>query len=421
MHTRPTSRHRPDRGFTLVELMIVVVASAIIIAGAFALHQSFARQSDRLQKVAEVQQTLRVARLYIERQLRLAGSGFGTGTFKMPMAVNGVCVDRTVGGVEFHNLNDYNPPVFDQGQESRDDPDPDWFEFAYMDVNANPATLDHWASAASVEAVINNTQALADYQDCTSMISLGKPGDYTCVYGLKKVQDQSDHINVNPNGCKDNPCMDTSTGIPRSADDCLCNDAVAPLNPDYLKFKNDYAAAHPGLNASQLHRDSCDAWSAGKPINAMGPGLGGVRLFAANETTTWAPAGSAATAFSFPLLARAKVETAGYTWHQLTELIEDLQFEIFLDNGSIIGTQGNRRDAIPPTMANPEWSKFRAVRFTIMARSRTPVEHSFQQTLERYADRPACPRLGGTAGCPYTDGHVRRIVQGVVQLRNYAL
>ena len=428
---RPTHpRTDRDLGFTLVELMIAMVASAIVIAGAFALNISFARQNERLKKVADVQETLRVARQYVEKQLRLAGTGFGSGTFKVPMynPATAKCEDVEIGGVEFHNLNDYPIPVVDIGHESEFDPDPDWFQFAYMNVDQNPASLDHWASAQSVEGVINNAQAIADYPECSSMISLGKPGQGTlCVYGLKKVQGQASHININPNGCKDNPCMDTSKGIPRSADDCLCNDGISnpafPSNPDFIQYLSDYKAAHPKLNYGQAYRQACDAYSKGMPILIMGPGLSGIRLAYANESLAWAPPGSAASAFGWPMLGRSRLRTSTFTWDPLTDMIEDIQFEVFLSNGTTIGTlmggQMTRRD-----VTKLEWGKMRAVRYTLVARSRTPVESAvgFQQSLPSYADRPACPRLGSTTvGCPYTDGHVRRMVQGVVQLRNYGL
>jgi prepilin-type N-terminal cleavage/methylation domain-containing protein len=410
-------RPRHHRGFTLVELMVVIAASSIVIAGAFALHTTFNRQNEHLQRVSEVQQTLRVARQYVERQLRNAGSGMGDSAktgMKVPMMMNGTsCYDHLVGGVLVHNLNwpiNTDPPTLDAGHLTEPDPDPDWFEFASVDVSANPATINRFTSGSgsSVEVVVDNIAALANVQDCTTMLSLGKPGGTLCNYALKKVQDSAGHINLSPQSCAGNPCMGTSSGttIYKAPADCLCNPTV---NPDFAAWLLTPAGSAAKKNGPD---SACNQFAGGMPVMSIGPGLGAVRLTMPGEAVSGTPL----LTLPFPALARAKLESTSYTWYPLTDLIEDLQLEVFLSTGEVVGSLNHRRD-----VTQAEWGQMRAIRYTLVAASRTPVERSFQQYLPQYADRPPCPRLDGTSGCPYSDGRVRRMVQGTVQLRNYGL
>jgi hypothetical protein len=78
-------------------------------------------------------------------------------------------------------------------------------------------------------------------------------------------------------------------------------------------------------------------------------------------------------------------------------------------NGTVYGITGNSRD-VPATEG---WG-MRAIRYTLVAKSRTKTRDNLSQTLPAYADQ--CP-----SGCTYSDGYVRRLVQGTVQLRNFGL
>ena len=72
MNERPTS----ERGFTLIELMISVVLSAVLIAFVFQIHGQMAGAMRGQAAVSEVAETVSGAREMISRELRSAGIGF---------------------------------------------------------------------------------------------------------------------------------------------------------------------------------------------------------------------------------------------------------------------------------------------------------------------------------------------------------
>ena len=62
-------------GFTLIEVMVSLALGMLLLAGAFVMHSSYARQSNRQQQLADMQQSLRVGRDIIARAVRGAGAG----------------------------------------------------------------------------------------------------------------------------------------------------------------------------------------------------------------------------------------------------------------------------------------------------------------------------------------------------------
>jgi type IV pilus assembly protein PilW len=75
-----TAINKKDRGVTLIELMIVLVIAAVLVAGVYSLfitqHRSYAVQD----QVAGVQQDARVALDIMARDIRMAGFGVGSGS-----------------------------------------------------------------------------------------------------------------------------------------------------------------------------------------------------------------------------------------------------------------------------------------------------------------------------------------------------
>ena len=67
------------RGFTLVELMVTLAISAILLAGIYAAYQAQLRSHVTQQVVVDIQQNLRSSMHYIQRSVRMAGFGTGTG------------------------------------------------------------------------------------------------------------------------------------------------------------------------------------------------------------------------------------------------------------------------------------------------------------------------------------------------------
>jgi prepilin-type N-terminal cleavage/methylation domain-containing protein len=71
MNTKPTINNM--RGFTLVELMVAVVLSAIAVVAIYRGYTSFSQSSDAQEQIIEMQQNLRIGMQWIEKDLRRAG------------------------------------------------------------------------------------------------------------------------------------------------------------------------------------------------------------------------------------------------------------------------------------------------------------------------------------------------------------
>ena len=77
MRSRPTPSLRTTRGFGLLELMITLVVSAVTLGAIMLTFFQSSRQAERLSDVADVRQNARTAIQLIEREVRMAGSGWG--------------------------------------------------------------------------------------------------------------------------------------------------------------------------------------------------------------------------------------------------------------------------------------------------------------------------------------------------------
>jgi prepilin-type N-terminal cleavage/methylation domain-containing protein len=71
MNTKPTMNNM--RGFTLVELMIVVFLSAIAVIAIYRGYTAFSHSADVQEQIIEMQQSLRIGMYWLERDLRRAG------------------------------------------------------------------------------------------------------------------------------------------------------------------------------------------------------------------------------------------------------------------------------------------------------------------------------------------------------------
>ena len=69
---------RSDSGFTLIELLISIAVSGIVLAGLVSVFTTSNRAYTRQDETATLQQSLRVAKMNLERDIRMAGCGFGT-------------------------------------------------------------------------------------------------------------------------------------------------------------------------------------------------------------------------------------------------------------------------------------------------------------------------------------------------------
>ena len=71
-------RIRSDSGFTLIEMLIAIAVSGIVLAGLVSMFTTTNRAYKRQDETATLQQSLRVAKMNLERDIRMAGCGFGT-------------------------------------------------------------------------------------------------------------------------------------------------------------------------------------------------------------------------------------------------------------------------------------------------------------------------------------------------------
>jgi prepilin-type N-terminal cleavage/methylation domain-containing protein len=123
---------RRARGFSLTELIVSLAVAALVVAGAFQLHLSFNRQSQRQRQSAELSQTLRVAMQLLERAVRSAGRGLPS-THALTARVGAGCTPVTYYGFQFSNDNGYNDPKTTFSDPALPDGDPDWFRVVAAD------------------------------------------------------------------------------------------------------------------------------------------------------------------------------------------------------------------------------------------------------------------------------------------------
>ncbi len=77
MDRQPQIGLRSPRGFGLIELMVTLVVMAAVLAGIYVSFFGTQRQSTRMTKVAEMRQSARTCIQLMEREIRMAGSGWG--------------------------------------------------------------------------------------------------------------------------------------------------------------------------------------------------------------------------------------------------------------------------------------------------------------------------------------------------------
>ncbi len=68
-------------GFTLIELLIAIAVSGIVLAGLVQVFTTTNRSYSQQDEMATQQQNLRVAKMYLVRDIRMAGCGFGSAFF----------------------------------------------------------------------------------------------------------------------------------------------------------------------------------------------------------------------------------------------------------------------------------------------------------------------------------------------------
>ena len=103
------NRGQTDKGFTLVELLIVCGMLGIVMGAIFTLYQTHQRSAYTQEEVVEVQQNLRIAMDSIARDLRMAGFMVPDGTNPLSVpTVNSLTINTASEGGKYARISEDN-------------------------------------------------------------------------------------------------------------------------------------------------------------------------------------------------------------------------------------------------------------------------------------------------------------------------
>lgn len=114
---------RTQYAFTLVELLIAVVISGVVLAGAFSLQLVFHRAMNEEETIADMQANLDGIRFFFQKAMRQLGSGIGATVSYYNC--NGSVETIATLGVHNNNSLTVTPDLTDGGVDT----DPDWIEY----------------------------------------------------------------------------------------------------------------------------------------------------------------------------------------------------------------------------------------------------------------------------------------------------
>lgn len=110
-------------GFTLVEMMVAVVTSSIVIAGALSVQLVFHRSTNEEESIADMQANLDGIRFFMQKSMRQVGAGLGAQVAFYNC--NGSVETVNTLGVHNSNVIPAVPDLVDGGTDT----DPDWIEY----------------------------------------------------------------------------------------------------------------------------------------------------------------------------------------------------------------------------------------------------------------------------------------------------
>lgn len=176
------------KGFTLIELMIAMAISLIVMASIYSAYQSQQKSHDIQIQVAAMQQNLRAAMFYMEREIRMAGcdpKGDATpaaaiinaqpGTIEFRSDIRGNTVGSEPDGetdddnehIEYRIYDALGDGVNDIGRDDKNGPglnaialNIDVLDFVYLDRNGNVTTV--LANIRAVEVTLVARAGRAD-------------------------------------------------------------------------------------------------------------------------------------------------------------------------------------------------------------------------------------------------------------------
>jgi prepilin-type N-terminal cleavage/methylation domain-containing protein len=382
------------RGFTLIELMIALALAGLVVGGALQLHASFNKHATRQNEVAEMQQTLRVSMLIIERAIRSAGAGLPGGRMVEPGSGSG-CTGAAIThyGFQWSNKNPYSDPISVQTSTSYNDADPDYFMITNAAVT--PAVFADGDNGANV--TIHQTTPPPDLNAfnpgdlfvvvfppgaqckppgsaqvaCATLLGLPATAQATCI---REISAGAAHGGsggtkmLQHNPAQSNRCFNVS---PPSQDPCTSNIASIVPSGSYATIRH--------LTASS---------TAYRVIPATGDPLSDGKT--PKLTFRTAPWGT------------AEVDPV-YGWTVIAENIDDMQIALVMNDGRVANVVDD------PLVYDP--TQAYAVRVTLSVRSSSPLEGVGVQTQVGAEDE--------TLAAPATnDYYLRRSLTAEIELRN---
>ncbi len=378
-HGRPLRAQLQGRGFSLTELMISMALAGIVVAGAMQMHVAFSAQAHRQQEVADMQQTLRVSMMILERAIRNAGSGI-VGAKKIvgrdPQGSNCPGAFGTWYGFQYSNRNAYTDPIgppsgaYTTLGSAANDADPDWFKTVSADMGAS---LDATDGSGANLIVIPDPAALANWHT----------GDIFQIVTSNQWNPPPPPTSSGPH-CSDQPFREVSAGGVVAGNKIQHNPAqsIRCFNPtpatdicigNGVTFP---AGGFPVRHISSSHT----AYRIDNVSDPMTPRL----------VMRTAPFGTALT---------------GAPWTVIAENVEDMQIALLMKDGRVCGDSINPGD--DPAVCDPSLAQ--AVRLTLVVRSSSIVPGVATGSLGGYEDEPVVP---------VTDHRLRRAMTTIIQMRN---
>ncbi|MDB4965329.1 MAG: hypothetical protein JWN44_1018 [Myxococcales bacterium] len=382
---------RRARGFTLIELMISLALAGLIVAGAMQMHISFNRQTQRQNQIAEMQQTLRVSMLMLERAIRQAGRGISGGklsqAFSVPPGCSGAA--STVYAFQWFDSNTF--PGVPTTAARVSDGDPDWFQV----MTADDTTPVYGSGSSGANVTIFDASSkggippnLSAYNDGDLFQIVFPAGDKTCT---------NDGGSTHTYDCSLLNCTrEVSAGS-------------AHGGSSGSKFLQDNPAKSNTCYNKQPSADNCVASLSSTHKALIRHVTGGVtqyRVMAVGESGN--PTATPKLTMRTAPMGNTDVSSTGYPWQIIAENIEDMQIALVMADGRICYQTDDPVTPSPgcaPTVAT-------SVRLTLVARSEAEIAGFRDGLPVRTENEPA------TTSATVKDGYLRRAVTAQIELRN---